>query len=145
MRAAIVVQLALIVPVCGQHCYTIVSVCTHFNTATHGVELMLMLVLLPLSVPWVSWCGLVAQRCRCRGCRGMDAVWLSTGVCLGGGTAWPMSRADLLCVPMLRHNIVTTLQHNDTQHPCDFYIIDAGRTVRSEAQRGTAPLGGGWT
>ena len=60
MRAAIVVQLALIVPVCGQHCYTIVSVCTHFNTATHGVELMLMLVLLPLSVPWVSRCGVVA-------------------------------------------------------------------------------------
>ena len=60
MRAAIVVQLALIVPVGGQHCYTIVSVCTHFNTATHGVELMLMVLLLPVWVPWASWCGVVA-------------------------------------------------------------------------------------
>ena len=79
----------------------------------------------------------------------MDAFWLSTGVCLVGGPAWPMSGADLLCVPMLRHTIATTnmtpLQHNATQHLSRLYSIDAGGTAQSQTKSGTAPPGGGWT
>ena len=44
-----------------EHKVNIVTpMCVHIATATNGVELMVMVLLLPVSVLWASWCGVVA-------------------------------------------------------------------------------------
>ena len=86
---------------------------------------MVMVLLLPVSVLWASWCGVVAadvvaqnmfyvQRLvivyniRRRPMPWYGRMLVGNRCCFVGGPAFPMSRANLLCVPMLRHTIATT-------------------------------------